>query len=102
MTTQPNDAEPRDRSWAGMSAAHYNRQVWRLAASLRELAEEVERRGVARPGFIGPHDEHPEYVDAAHRVVHTVMWGLANASLDGLISAASEADRAARHPEGSL
>lgn len=111
MTTQPDTNEETgtmtgtqggepvaDRTWAGMSAAHYKRQVGRLATHLRDLAERVEHEGVARPGLVGERDGKPEYVYAASQVVDAVVWGLANAGLSGLISAASEADRAARTP----
>ncbi len=83
-------------SWPAAASEQYADAVRHTAQRLRHLADEVERVGLRQdsPGAYratsGPHSV------TAQRVVHSVMWGLANASLDRVVRAAAEADYAAR------
>lgn len=67
----------------------YREQVTHTAQRLREMADDVERMGVEYGGD-GP--VRRTRVDAAHRIMHAVVYGLANAHLDGLVQAAGDAD----------
>lgn len=74
----------------------YRRDIDEIVSRLHRLADEVAANSLVRePGVMGT----PPYTDAAQRVVHTVMWGVANLSLDGLITSAAAADKA--REEGS-
>lgn len=75
----------------------YRRRLAALADRLRELAESVETFGTRLTNVRDP--GVPDYSRAARDVVHEVMWGLANAHLDAVVEAASDADRVFRNPE---
>lgn len=77
----------------------YHREVDQVAARLRSLAEEVEKRG--HRVYDNPSDGEPDYLSAATEVVHKVQWGIANLPLDTLLSGATEVDRYVRKPEVS-
>lgn len=80
-------------------ARFYSRQVARIAAQLRDMADEVERRGNCV--YDSSQDSKPDYVNAAGQVVHKVQWGVANLPLDTLLIAAADVDREVRKPEVS-
>jgi hypothetical protein len=75
---------------AANAAGRYAKRVSDLAGRLRALADEVEREGRVSESTV--YDPRTEHSVAAHRIVHAIMWGLANANLDGLILAAAEVD----------
>lgn len=85
----------RGADWAEYSAELFERDVVKIAERLRWLADEVEREGKARPNPTRD-DPTPDFSRAAERVVHAIMWGMANLSLDSIVNAADEAGRAAR------
>jgi hypothetical protein len=86
-------AEYNREEWA---ANYYSRQVDRVAAGLRDLADKVEQEGRARPGSTGRRDGRPEYVAAATRVVHALSWGFANLPVETLLTNANDADQISR------
>jgi hypothetical protein len=85
-------------TWAVYAAGAYREKVAHVAQRLRDSADRLERAGldVQDHGGVMPSYAGDPYVHAAQRAVHEAMWGLANADLDGLVSAAGQADRAAR------
>lgn len=83
-------------TFAARMSEDYQNVVAKIAAKLRQMAEEVERRPV-RDNL---HDLKPDHSYHAAETAHTLSWGFANLNLERLISAASEADRAARSEEG--
>jgi hypothetical protein len=70
-------------------AKFYERQVHSTAAMLRKAADDLERDALRVQGPRGL-----SYTYAASRAVHTAMWGIANAHLDSIVSAAGDADDA--------
>lgn len=76
----------------------YLRQVDNVAKGLREMADDLERQGKDVKPSWGGYDKLPSYGNAAHRVVHTLHWGVANLHFDSLIQAAADADYALRAP----
>lgn len=75
----------------------YRHEVIRVARHLRSLADEIQRDGLrVQPRVTSSYDALPSYGDAAHRIIHNLHWGIANANLDGLIRAAADADYALR------
>jgi hypothetical protein len=84
-----------DHTWAGVSASLFEKDVQKIADRLRYLADEVEQAGRATRNPTRTEDPNPDYLRAAERAVHAVVWGVANLSLDGLIASAAEATRAA-------
>lgn len=69
--------------------ARYERDVAHIARKLRDMADEVERRGRK----LGPagEGERPHSDIAAH-LTHTIGWGFANLHLDDLVRDAAKAD----------
>lgn len=65
-----------------------------VAEDLRRLAAAVERN--IDDQSISMRDLAPDHSAVASDILHTVMWGLANLHLDGLVRKAAEADRAVR------
>lgn len=76
----------------------YVRQVERVAQRLRDMADEVER--ATEPRATPYIDGSPRYGVMAEQVIHTIVWGVANCSLDGVIHAATLADMAEREGDG--
>jgi hypothetical protein len=79
------------RTLAGMTEKHYLARVDDVVVRLREMADDVERQGHRTTNHVGV----PGFGWSAHSVVHAVMWGMANLSLDSLVVAAADADAAA-------
>lgn len=74
--------------------AQYVESVNRVAARLRQTADEIERRGTnVRPNL---RDMQPDYASAVGDVMHALTTGLGNLHPDSLIRIAAEADRYAR------
>jgi hypothetical protein len=80
------------RTFEEVAADQLRGRIEKVAARLRDLADEVEResRTFDRIGQRG----RPSYAMVARNVQHAVLWGLANLSLDGLTDAAYDADQA--------
>jgi hypothetical protein len=70
----------------------FDRRVESVAGGLEEVAATI-RRQAGRAASI-PTEGTPDVATLAASIVHSVMWGLANASVDGIVSAAAEVDRA--------
>lgn len=62
-----------------------------VASRLRDLASEFEKYAsdVADLGTVG----NACATDMASRAVHSLAWGLANASMDGVVRAAADYDK---------
>lgn len=71
-------------------AARFDGQVTSIATRLRRMADEIEREGQPTRNFTNGSDRRPDYVQAASEVIHTVTWGVANLSLDGLVTTAAD------------
>lgn len=73
-----------------LATARLRRNIVAMAERLRKLADEVERETGAfdRVGSQG----RPDYASVAVNVQHTVLWGVANLSLDKLTESAWWAD----------
>jgi hypothetical protein len=74
----------------------YDRELASVVASLRRLADEVER--VGKP-YTGPHiigSPNQRYATAAEQVQQAVAWGIANAGAYRLIGPAADADAYSR------
>jgi hypothetical protein len=84
--------EATEPTFADRMSEDYTGVVAKLAAKLRQMADEVERRSIRT----NLHDMKPDHAYHAGDTVHTLSWGFANLNLERLISAAAEADRAAR------
>lgn len=79
-----------ETSLKAMLAETFTRRVEASAQGLRDLADDIERRArsietVPRPGATSA-------AAVAGDIIHAVMWGLANAKTDGIVSAAAEYD----------
>lgn len=85
MSTDP------DRIHAESAHNRFERNTAAIVARLRDIADQAERDAVVRPVTHGA----PPHSWAAQQVQHSVLWGVANLSLDGLTNAAAEADEAA-------
>lgn len=81
-------------TYSAVAAGSYDREVAEIAGKLRVIADEVAREGKARRNWTARGDERPDYLLGAQRIVHTVMWGVANLHLDGLVNVAAEVHRA--------
>lgn len=81
--------------YAQAQAARYDQTLQALVVNIHRLAEEVECEGQARMPHLEK-DGHLDYAYAANRVLHSVMWGLANLNLDGFTSTAQDAHNAVR------
>lgn len=73
-----------------MTTAMIQRRLTDITRRLRDMADEVERaqsrlNRVPAPGV-------PTYATVVSNVQHSVLWGLANLSIDGLTTLAAEAD----------
>lgn len=79
-----------DDRFENLTRKRFEAEIVQVADQLRRIAEEVEREGRRTTNAIGA----PRFARAARGVVHAVMWGLANAHLDGLLLKAAEADEA--------
>ena len=66
------------------------RNVAKMAADLRTLADDIERVKLT-PGPVGCTDRHTYYVQT---VQHKIVWGIANLGTEYLPSAAGLADSA--------
>lgn len=81
-----------DLSLATHHRRYFESTVASAATRFRDLADEIERhaaRGLEHVPSLPP----PTYGDIAARITHTVAWGIANAHIDGIVSAAATADR---------
>lgn len=72
----------------------YHGAVDRVAARLREAADDVERRGHTVHKDLG--DLLDDHMDSAKSVLTTVTGMMPNLNLDGLMDAATDVDRAVR------
>ncbi len=63
---------------------------------LRDIADEVERESAVREGTFD-NDGRLDFMWSAQQITHTIMWGVANLNLDGLISAGHDAHNAVRN-----
>ena len=79
------------------TAEAYARRVQTMVKGLKNLADEIEREAM-RPAVrhSDKYDEKVSYGDAAHRVIHSLHWGIANLHYDGIVQAAADADYALR------
>lgn len=59
-----------------------------IARNLREMAEKVEREATQGPNLVG----EPEWQWRASRIVHTIIWGVANLNLDSFAADAAKHD----------
>ena len=84
-----------DQRYADTQRFRYADAVSRVAQQLRNIADEVEREGKVRPGTFD-NDGQDDFNWSAQQVTHTLMWGMANLNLDGLLSAANDAHNAVR------
>ncbi len=81
--------------YAETQTERYAQTTAGIAKRLRDIADEVERESAVREGTFD-NDGKPDFMWSAQQIVHTVMWGVANLSLDGLVSAARDAHNAVR------
>lgn len=72
---------------------NYRETVSKAAASLRRTADRIEREGLSVRTGKSVSGALP-YAYAAHSAIHEAVWGIANANLDGIVTAAGEADAA--------
>lgn len=101
LSAEPSAADPQpaqaeaspeaqvSETYQEYSARNYEQVVKSAAQSLRDLADDFERKALDR-------QIESERVHAASRAYHALMWGLANASTERIISAAAQADDAER------
>lgn len=73
----------------------YEKKVAVVVERLRDLADQVAWEGKSREANQYTPNQSDD-IDAAQRVVHDVAWGIANLSLDSLITWAATADDAER------
>jgi hypothetical protein len=71
-------------------AGQFGGRVAFTASRLREIADEIER--VAQRISRVPSAGTTSASSLASDLMHTLMWGLANASPDGIVKAAAEYD----------
>jgi len=79
------DPPPTNAEWA---ERNYLSSLAVVVKRLRAMVDRVEQQGGQIDMYRGR-----DYVWAAHNAVHEVMWGLANAGLDSLVSTAGECQR---------
>lgn len=77
---QDHECRERDR---------YRKEVARIAAGLRRLADDVERAGTQ----ISEKAPAPPFAWAAKTVINDIAWSVANLTLGSLVTAAAEADQ---------
>lgn len=73
--------------------AFYQRQVTHLVEKLRRTAQSLEDRREVRPHL---RDSKLDYDGHARQIIHEIVWAFANLHIEGLLSAATEADRYVR------
>lgn len=73
-----------------MLAEAVTRRVQQSAQRLRDLADDIERRAEAIERVPTPGATSASAV--AGGIVHAVMWGMSNASVDAIVAAAAEYD----------
>lgn len=66
----------------------YDAKLAQMVAQVHRIADDIEREGRRRE------TDTNNAGWAASQVLHTLMWGLANLSLDRLVSLAAEVDAA--------
>lgn len=81
--TRPSDREV----FGGILAS----QLSTVAYRLRSLADQFDRFAADVPDLDAGNDRAAS--DIAGRAVHALAWGLANASLDGVVRAAADYDK---------
>lgn len=86
---------PSDREMFGGILAS---QLSTVAYRLRSLADQFDRFAADVPTTDAPSDVRAS--DIAARAVHALAWGLANASLDGVVRAAADYDKYVPAPSG--
>jgi hypothetical protein len=69
----------------------YSDKVRRVAAKLRQVADDVERSATPPTDI---HSRKANHARGAEDVIAMVLWGLANSGIDGLVARAGEADEA--------
>ena len=79
------------RDVANTTERLYTESVSYIVATLRSLADEIERAGSRTSS---PLDGTPQFGKAASRVVHAVSWGVANATMSDVVTKAAQADLA--------
>lgn len=78
----------------------YLERLAHVVARFRDMADRIERVGqVEDHGGVMPSYAGDPHVHAAQKVVHEVVWGVANSGLDTLVSDAGMADRATREEQ---
>lgn len=65
-----------------------------IAQAIRDAADDFERNALRTTRSAG--DEQGPRVNAAVRAIHSLHWGIANASIERVVRDAAEADRAER------
>src|ERR1700754_720776 len=70
--------------------SRYDTCLAKLVRNMRALADEVEREGEPRKRY-GSDSDQVNYPEAAQRVVHTLLWALANLNVGNLLDSANEA-----------
>ena len=106
MTTDRSTDADGHAWWAERSSIRYDEKVAAIAADLHDIANKIARDGKVRcsDSFGAPPFTRHSY--AAHTVTHDLMWGIANLSIDSLVTLAADADvadrdaRLAASPEG--
>ena len=71
------------QTFLGFAVTHQTERIGKIVSSLREVADDIERENK-----IENIQRDPAAVAA--RVVHTLVWGMANLSLDSLITNAGQ------------
>lgn len=71
-------------------AQMFDADVAKIADRLRALADEVEQAGRLRPYVLNP-ERGIDFDRSAARVIHAITWGIANLSMERLVSLAGEA-----------
>lgn len=84
-----------DQTLVEFTADAFQKRATATAQHLRDVADRIDREVTQiRPGGVVLPDS--PYTQAAQRIAHEFLWGMANANLDGVITAAGEADDAVR------
>lgn len=78
--------------WAVHEANYYFVRLDKVVADLRRLADEISREG--QPHKAASFDGTPRFANAAHKVHHALVWGVANLGAEYIIDAAGRADHA--------
>ncbi len=79
-----------DRSLTDIHATQLRRRVATVAASLRRLADTIEREAAHLPDTPGA---TVSFASVVASIQHEVSWGVANLNLSSLTCDAAEADR---------